>query len=394
MSPVRMIGLIATRELRERALRKTYLLGTAVTLAVVVAVVVLPPMLTADGPDDTTLGLVGEEPADLEALVSASLPDDRGVMTTRFDDRDDAEAALEDAEVDAVLVERRELLFDGRPDLALQAALDGALRHEAIAAGLAEAGLDDEQAAAALRPPPPLEAVDISGEGVGDEAFLAAILATILLIIGVQMSGAQLLNGALEEKSNRVVEILVSTARPWQLLAGKVLATSGLAFAQLVLMVGAALVTNHLVDAFPLPEATGTVLWVSAVMLVAGFLFYAALFTVAGTMASTVEDAQSAAGPLYIAMWGTYGVVSLTVLPNPAGVVAQVLTYLPPTAPFVVPARVALGELPFWQLPIAVAVTLIGAAAVLKLAGRLYAASVLAGGKLTWNDALKVEPVR
>jgi ABC-2 type transport system permease protein len=394
MTPMRMIGLVAVRELRERALRKTYLLGTAAMLAVVVAVVVLPSMLIDDGPTETTLGIVGEAPADLEDLVAASLPEEREVTTTDLDDRDAAEAALEDEDVDAVLVERRELLFDGPANLALQAALDGALRQEAMAAGLADAGLDDQQAAAALRPPAPLEAVDISGEGVGDEAFLVAILATVLLIIGVQMSGAQLLNGALEEKSNRVVEILVSTARPWQLLSGKVLATSGLAFAQLVLMVGVALIANDIVDAFPLPEATGTVLWVAAVMLVAGFLFYAALFTVAGTMASTVEDAQSAAGPLYIAMWGTYGVVSLTVLPNPAGLVAQILTYLPPTAPFVVPARVALGELPMWQLPIAVAVTLAGAAAVLKLAGRLYAASVLAGGKLTWNDALKVEPVR
>jgi ABC-type Na+ efflux pump permease subunit len=102
-------------------------------------------------------------------------------------------------------------------------------------------------------------------------------------------------------------------------------------------MVTVALATNYLVDAFPLPAATGAVLWVSTVMLVAGFLFYAALFTVAGTMVSTVEDAQSAAGPLYIAMWGTYGAVSVTVLPSPSGLVAQVLTYLPPTAPFVVP---------------------------------------------------------
>lgn len=394
MSRWQMIGLVARRELRERTLRKTYLIGTAATLAAVVAVIVLPTMLGDDGPSETTIGVVGEAPADLDAIVATSLPDERAVTVTRLDDRDAAEEALGSEEVDAVLVERRELLFDGRPDMALQATLDAALRQEAMAAGLQEAGLDEQQAAAALSPPPPLEAVDVSGDGAGDEAFLVAILATVLLIIGVQMSGAQLLNGALEEKSNRVVEILVSTARPWQLLTGKVLATSGLAFAQLVLMVGVALATNHLVDAFPLPEATGTVLWVSAVMLVAGFLFYAALFTVAGTMASTVEDAQSAAGPLYIIMWGTYGLVSLTVLPTPAGMVAQVLTFLPPTAPFVVPARVALGELPLWQLPVAAVVTLIGAAAVLKLAGRLYAATLLAGGKLTWSDALKVEPVR
>lgn len=394
MSPWRMVGLIAGRELRERALRRTYLIGTAATLAVVVAVIVLPAMLADDGPGETTLGIVGDAPPDLETLVAASLPDEREVTVTGLDDRESAEAALDDGSVDAVLVERRELLFDGRPDLTLQAALDSVLRQEAFATGLRELGVDEQQAATALSPRAPLETVDITGEAAGDEAWVVAILATLLLIIGVQMSGTQLLNGALEEKSNRVVEILVSTARPWQLLTGKVLATSGLAFAQLALMVTVALITNHLVDAFPLPAATGTVLWVSTVMLVAGFLFYAALFTVAGTMASTVEDAQSAATPLYIAMWGTYGAVSITVLPSPSGLVAQVLTYLPPTAPFVVPARVAMGELPMWQLPVAATVTLAGAVVVLRLAGRLYAATLLAGGKLTWSDALKVEPVR
>ncbi len=394
MTAWQMIGLVAGRELRERALRKTYLIGTAATLAVVVAAIVLPTVFADDGPSETRLGVVGDAPADLADLVEASLPEQREVTVTDLEDRATAEAALDDDEVDAVLVDRRELLADGRPDLNLRAALDAVLRQEAVFSGLQDAGLDEQEAASALSPPPPLEAVDVSGDGGGDEAFFVAIFATLLLIIGVQMSGAQLLNGALEEKSNRVVEILVSTARPWQLLTGKVLATSGLAFAQLALMVAAALIANNVVDAFTLPEVTGTVLWVSAMMLVAGFLFYAALFTVAGTMASTVEDAQSAAGPLYIAMWGTYGAVSATVLPSPDGMVAQVLSFLPPTSPFVVPARVALGGLPMWQLPVSVVVSLIGAIAVLKLAGRLYAATLLAGGKLTWSDALKVEPVR
>ena len=163
---------------------------------------------------------------------------------------------------------------------------------------------------------------------------------------------------------------------------------------QLTLIVLAALATNRLVGAFPLPEATGAVLAVSTVMLLAGFMFYAALFTVAGTLASSMEDAQSTAGPLYFAMWGAYAAVFLTVLPNPSGMIAQILTFLPPTAPFIVPARVALGEIAAWQVPASIAVTIIGALFTLRIAGRIYAASLLAGGRLTWKAAWKAEPIR
>jgi ABC-2 type transport system permease protein len=393
MTALATIRLIAGRELRERVVKKGYVIGTLVTVAVVVAAVIVPSLLSSDGPEELRVVVVGSVPDGFEEQVDAALPPDTELLLSELEDRPAGISALEEDEVDAVLVDREELVTDGPPNVALRAALEGALRLDEITRNLEAAGLEAGDVAAALTVTTMLDSTDIGGQDTSG-GFAIASLLTILLLIGVQLSGATLLAGAMEEKSGRVVEMLVSTARPWQLLTAKVAATSLMSFAQVGLIVASGLLANAYADTVPLPEATASVVAISGVMLIAGFLFYAALFTVAGTMASTLEDAQQTAGPLYLLLFAGYGAVFIAVFPNPSGIIAQVLTYLPPTAPFVVPARVALDAISSTQVAIAILVTLIGAAATLRLAGRIYASSVLAGGKLTWRGALKAEPVR
>ncbi|WP_245617716.1 ABC transporter permease [Nitriliruptor alkaliphilus] len=393
---MRTVGLVSRREIRERGGTRGYLIGTAVTLLLMVAAVVVPTLLIGDGVDERALGVVGNAPADLDAQLATMLSEDVEVTVTELADRDAAVDALEEGEVDAALVEQRELLADGRPDERLRAALDAALQLEAVSAGLEDAGISAEQAAAALTPPPPLETVDI-GDPDGDRGeggFLVGIGMTILLFLGIQLNGATVLSGALEEKSSRVVEVLVSVARPWQLLAGKLLGMSALALGQIALLVAGGLGANAVVGAFELPPATGLLIATSLVMLVAGFLFYASLYAVAGSLASSLEDAQSSAGPLGFLMTGAYVAVFLVAVPDPGSVWSQILTFVPPTAPFVVPARLGLGELPAWQAVVSVIVTVLASFVTVRLAGRLYASSLLAGGKVTWRSAWRGEPIR
>lgn len=396
MSPMRTVSLVTRREIRERGGTRGYLIGTAVTLLIVIASVVVPTLLIGDGIDERTLGVVGGAPADLDEQLATMLSGDVEVTLTELADREAAIDALEEGEVDAVLVERRELLADGRPDEQLRAGLDAVLQLDAVSAGLEEAGVSPEQAAVALTPPQPLEAVDIGdpdGDG-GEGGFLVGIGMTVLLFLGIQLNGATVLSGALEEKSSRVVEVLVSVARPWQLLAGKLLGMSVLALGQIALLVVGGLGANAVVGAFELPPATGALVAISLVMLVAGFLFYASLYAVAGSLASSLEDAQSSAGPLGFLMTGAYVAVFLVVLPDPGSLWSQILTFVPPTAPFVVPARLGLGELLVWQAVVSVVITVLASFVTVRIAGRLYASSLLAGGKITWRDAWRGEPVR
>jgi ABC-2 type transport system permease protein len=395
VSTTRTIWLVARRELRERAATKGYLIGTGITLLLVVGFIVGPTLFGGDGGDDLRLGVVGDAPAEFEPQLAASTPEDTAVSVTSFADRDAATTALEDGEIDAALVDQVELVADGQPDATLRGAVEAALRTAALTDGLADAGLDGDEAAAALAPPPPLQVVDLAGDIGGDvDGYVLAFITTILLFIGIQGNSATLLSAAIEEKSSRVIEVLVSVARPWQLLAGKLIALTVLALVQLGLTVAAALAANAAVGAFELPDVTGALIAISLLMLVVGFLFYASLFAVAGSMAASLEDAQSTSGPLTFAVMGGYFAVIFAVLPNPDGIVAQVLTFLPPTAPFVVPARMAFGAVAGWEVAIATALTLVASLVVVRLAGRLYAGSLLAGGKLTWAAAWRAEPVR
>jgi ABC-2 type transport system permease protein len=395
VTPSRTVLLVTRREIRERGATRGYLIGTVLTALVVVAGIVLPTVLGGDGPAERTLATVGDAPADLQPQLDVLLSEDLEITVTELPDRDAALAAIEADEVDHALVDRRELLTDGAPGSELPAALDTILQVDAVSQTLADAGLDPDAAEAALTSQPPVVPVDV-GETGGEDGggFIIAIGITVLLFLGIQLNGASVLSGALEEKSSRVVEVLVSTARPWQLLAGKLIGMSVLALGQIGLIVGAALVSNEVVGAFDVPAATGTLIAVSLGMLVVGFLFYAALYAVAGSLASSLEDAQSSAGPLGFLLTGAYFAVFLVVLPDPSSTWSQVLTFVPPTAPFVVPARLGLGALPVEQALLALAVTAVATFGTVRLAGRLYASSLLAGGKLTWRDAWRNEPVR
>ena len=394
MSPLQTIWLVARRELVERGAKKGYLIGTLVTILVVVALIVVPTFFGDDGPRTYTLGVVGEVPAGFEDLVASSLPEDREIELSELADRDAAVTAVEEEEVDAALVHQDELLADGRPDTTLQVGIESARQVAAVSSGLEDAGVDPSQAAAVLTPPQPLETVDVAGETNGGDGTGIAFAATILLFIGIQGNGATLLSGALEEKSSRVVEVLLSVARPWQLLAGKLIALSILALVQLGLTVAGALAANAAVGAFELPPATAGVVGIGLLMLVVGFLFYASLYAVAGSMATSLEDAQSTSGPLTFAVLGAYFATMFVVLPNPDGIVSQILTFVPLTAPFAVPARMAFGAMPGWQIALSTVLTLAATVVVIRIAGRLYAGTLLAGNKMTWREAWKAEPVR
>jgi ABC-2 type transport system permease protein len=395
VTTARTVRLVVTRELFDRLRNKAFVWGTALTLVVLVAAIVVPTLFD-DGAERYRLGVVGESPAELGAALAAELePRDAEVELVDLPDRQAAAARVEEGEVDAVLLDSRELMTEGLPPGTLHRGVDEALQQLAMAEELERAGVDERRLAGILTTHEPVAVVDTAGQaGEDDQGFVLAFAATILLFVAIQLNGNSLLTGAIEEKSSRVVEVLLGAVRPWQLLTAKLIALTTLALGQIALFVGAALGANVAVGAFDLPQTTGRIVGVSLLMVVIGFAFFAALYTVAGAMAASVEDAQGTAGPLAFLTVATYMLVVFAVIPSPDGVLAQVLTFLPPTAPFTVPARVAMGAIPGWQVALSALVTLLGTLVTIRIAGRLYAAAILSGGKLTWRGAWQAEPIR
>jgi ABC-2 type transport system permease protein len=187
------------------------------------------------------------------------------------------------------------------------------------------------------------------------------------------------ISGVVEEKSNRVVELVLSAVRPRHLLAGKVIGIGLLGLAQLALVVGmtAALLVA---GAFDAPAELGGDIALVLPWFTLGFALYAVAYAVAGALASSRQDADTAGQPvtytLVASFFAGYAVLSAA----PEGALAGLLTVFPLTAPLVLPARSALVGVPLWQHALALALVLASIYALVRLAGRVYAHGLLHGG--------------
>ena len=390
-----IVQLVAGREIRDRIRNKGFLIGTVVTLLLVLALVIVPGFFDDGEPPSFDLGVVGQvDPLFEDAVQAAATSQDVEVTLTSVADRAAAEAGVEDGELDAVLVDPDTLLVADEVDGQLRGIVEQGRQQAALVGGLTDAGVDVGEASQLLAGRPPVQVV--TPDGTQEQAETGegiAFFATVLLFLIVQINGSTLLTGTIEEKSSRVVEVLLGSIRPWQLLAGKLSGIMVLAVGQLALFIGVTLGANAVVGAFEVPPAATSAVLVGVLMFVLGFAFYAALYAVAGSMASSLEDAQSSAGPLGFLTAGAYIGTLLGVVPNPDSLFARVLSLLPPTAPFAVPARVAVGAISTVEVLLAAALTAVAAVLTVRLAGRLYSAAILAGGKLTWREVWRAEPV-
>lgn len=212
------------------------------------------------------------------------------------------------------------------------------------------------------------------------------IVVTYLLIL---QYGVWTLSGVSEEKSNRVLEILLSTARPWQLFAGKVIGIAALGLVQFFVALLAASIAVRVSGAFELPAIPTDFIGILVVWVLLGFAMYMVVFGAAGALTFRPDDAQSAMTPITVVILiGFFG--SLGVLGDPDGLMGVIGTFVPFWAPFVVPVRAALGALPVWQGIVAVGLSVGAIAGLTVLSARVYrGGSLHVGSRLGWRQALR-----
>lgn len=399
MSTIRSLLLVTRREIVERGRSKAYLLSSAFTTLMVVAVLLIPTLFT-DGGRTFTIGLVGDTgPGVVETARALAATEDGGGQvrfeTTSLADRAAAEEALLDGTVDAaldgdvLLVERSSNGFFG------DAEVEGRLQRAAASRRIQDLVADDEDAGdvIALLTGDPLTVESVSGRDV-DEAEangrgLVAFGGLMLMYIAVLTYGNWTLSGVTEEKTNRVVEVLLSAVRPWHLLAGKVAGIGALGIAQFLVTLGAVLATISVTDLAQLPEVPVSSFAMLVLWFVLGFGLYSVIYAAAGSLVSRMEEAQNVAFPITIvAVAGFFA--SVQVLDDPSGTLAAVLSFIPFTAPFVVPVRHALDALPLWQSAGAAVVTAATIYGLLRLAGRVYAGGLLRfGARVGWREAFR-----
>ncbi|HEV8489290.1 MAG TPA: ABC transporter permease [Candidatus Limnocylindrales bacterium] len=381
MNPLRAIWLVARRELIERGRSRAFLLGLILTQVFIVGGLLLQSTI-ADDENVLQVGYVGAPPPVFEeALHQAALQAGASVDVRSYPDLPSAEAALRDDEVGGVYVPGPDpdspgtLIFKQQTDSRFAQVVSTAV----ATVKLSKAGID-------LSPPAVVALEAVSGPD--PTSLIIANVGVIFLFISIFSFGYWVLSGVVEEKQSRVVEVVLSTVRPRDLLMGKVLGIGILGLVQLAVLVTTGLVAANVLGRFTLPPTTTPALVMLVVWFVLGYTLYSTLFAVLGALASRMEEASNATMPIQFLAMGSYFVALLVVINDPSGTVARIASFFPPAAPMVVPMRTALGAIEPWEILLSIAVTIVFIYGLFVFGARVYSGAVLqTAGRIKLRDA-------
>ncbi len=299
------------------------------------------------------------------------------------------QAAVRSGKVDVLVVDANRLEWRRQADEQLKAIVTGAIQlvsvqQRAAAAGISPGGL------AALLTPVPVQNVElgqVAGRSPDDET--ATFIMNVILYLAITLYGAMVMNGVVEEKTTRVVEVLLARMPARNLLAGKIAGIGLLGLAQIGVTAIAALVAITTVGSFDVPAVRAAVIAWAVVWFVLGYALYATVFGALGSLASRTEDTQAVAGPVTgVLLIGYF--VSFATIGSPTALWARLVSLFPAFAPFAMPNRIAMGGAAWWEPIVAIALTVAAIAGLVALGGRVYAAAILhTGPTLKLRDVLR-----
>jgi len=225
-------------------------------------------------------------------------------------------------------------------------------------------------------------------EGENGEAWLADIMVAyffgILLIVSVFTASGYLLQGVAEEKDSRVVEIVVSSVSPFELLAGKVLGLGVLGLLQIVIwLVSAYALSGGAYGMLGVRFAFTSrpeVMLLSLVYFSLGFGIYAALMGAASALGTTQQESQKSAS-IFSFIAGIPLFLASGLMQNPNGTLYRVLSWVPLTAPTTMLIRLPMGEVPVVDIVGSIVLTAAALPLVLWLAGEVFRMGLLMYGK-------------
>jgi ABC-2 type transport system permease protein len=380
--------LVVNREIRERTRAKSFWITSVILLVAVAAGAIIPALLSGHR-STARVGIVG---GDTVALTETALEAGRITQTTvnviTVPDEASAKAQLLSGHLDAVLVGDKEVLVKQNAVFGSKGTLAGTLAQvggfakvyqalpPAVAASVARSGVG--LPIHGLTPPPQGLASRITGIAV------AILIYAIILTYGVRIT-----IGVGEEKASRVVEVLLTTLRPVQLLTGKVAGMGALALAQVAVLAGCYLGLGYALGSPAARGAAAGVVVGAALWLLLGYAFYCTAFAAAGSLITRQADAYNATLPLQIPLILAY-VLSYTVIYS-SGVnwFYHLLAFVPFTAPVAMPVLIAVGAAPLWEIALSAAITIASTVVMVRFAATIYERAILrTGGRLKIRQVL------
>lgn len=267
------------------------------------------------------------------------------------------------------------------------AVIDEALGYEYQTSIMLDAGLNEEQAQKILTATVESEAEIISTDQ--SQSFFYTYILMFLLYFAVLVYGQYVAQGVAVEKSSRTMEMLITHADPVSLMFGKILGAGAAGFTQLILILGAAvgfysinkeywqdnMIVNSIFD-MPLKLVAFTVLFFSL-----GFLIYSFMYGALASLASRLEDVSTLTMPVTFVMIFAFMLTIFSMLSNVDSPLMKVASFFPLTSPMAMFTRIAMGNVPWYQILISVAILIASTVLIGYLAAAIYRIGVLMYGK-------------
>ena len=298
--------------------------------------------------------------------------------------------------LDSAALEGRRVRYAGR-NASAEADMDllrRVVRESIMETRLQMAGVEPTQSAALVRTQLQFELERISDRGRRGSAKVVVIFAVIIVVIlymALMLYGQAVLRGVMEEKQTRVAEVVLSSVRPWSLLAGKGIGVGSVGLTQLAVWIASAILLMRYREpilarfgadatSFTAPDVSIGMGLVLLLFFVAGYVFYSSLFAAVGAMVNSEQEAQQALMPIILLLVSTF-VFFPPILSKPTSGLAHTLSWLPFSAPMVMPLRIAVIPVEGWDVAISLISLVAGSYIAVWLAGRIYRTGMLMYGK-------------
>ncbi len=405
---MRKVWLIIKREYITRVKTKGFVFGTIAVPVFSIGLMVFSIFLATRLTDRTVRLAIIDNVGGLSSAVAAGLnvrlpngkPEFEVVRTITQPQseepvRKELRAAIRADRLDAYLVvngDKAEFHTKNPSDFTLVEPITHAVHNAVLASRLEARGLHVNEIGEVTRGTN-VKIIKITKYGEAEEfgqTFITAICLAMLLYMTLIMYGVITMRSVLEEKTSRIVEILISSVRPFQLLTGKILGVAGVAFTQYMIWITSAallgtygaVVVNTLRPTadFPHIHLSAGLLIYPMIYFVLGYLLYASLYAAVGAASSSDQDAQQLQMPVMLPLLFSFIMFNMVVRdPNSHTVV--LLSEVPFFSPIIMVLRIAAETPPFWQIGLSIVLLALTTAAVAYVSARIFRVGILMYGK-------------
>ncbi|MGW3975239.1 ABC transporter permease [Streptomyces mirabilis] len=381
------VRLVTGREIAARVANRSFVIGTIVNIAVIIGLLAVFGPSSDDG-HHTTVAVTGIATSALTPAGNHAATGATHWHAVAGEAAARRQVAGKDADA-ALVVHGSEVLMLVRADTSQEAraAATAAVQQWATTRALNRQHVDVERlrqdVAASL---PRTQSVDGRGSGsAGPGTAIGIVTILFFQLFGYGMMVAQ---GVVEEKSTRVVEVLLATLTPLRLMVGKVLGIGTAAVLQTAAFGAATFVAVRFAHVLPAQFPAASAILAAVGWFVLGFLFFAFLFAAAGSLVSRSEEVATAVMPVLMSTMVPYGVaVAATQDLNASWV--QIVQYIPPFSMLIMPLQVSVHGAGWGANAVAALLMVAAAAGLAVLAGRVYERSILrVGSAVRWREAL------